>query len=134
MIVCLRKVLLPDGVVALKISILVTATAELAVITLAPAEEANIDARCVWPDPLVFVAGPEHPLCDGPQPTLGDLSNYANVLPGLDTYAGQIVTFTFPHIGNTGTNAEDEESTAVWAAGLVIRDLPLLASNYRNGQ
>ena len=50
------------------------------------------------------------------------------------SYAGQVVTFTFPHIGNTGTNAEDEESTAVWAAGLVIRDLPLLASNYRNEQ
>ena len=72
---------------------------ELAVITLAPAEAANIDARCVWPDPLVFVAGPEHPLCDGPQPTLGDLSNYANVLPGLDTYTGQIVKQLFQSQG-----------------------------------
>ena len=35
---------------------------------------------------------------------------------------------------NTGTNAEDEESAAIWAAGLVIRDLPLLASNFRNQQ
>jgi carbamoyl-phosphate synthase small subunit len=41
---------------------------------------------------------------------------------------------TYPHIGNTGTNAEDEESTSIWAAGLVIRDLPLMASNYRNQQ
>jgi len=48
------------------------------------------------------------------------------------SYARQIVTLTYPHIGNTGTNSEDEESSAIWAAGLVIRDLPLLASNYRN--
>ena len=45
---------------------------------------------------------------------------------------GYQVTLTYPHIGNTGTNAEDEESSRIWAAGLVIRDLPLLASNYRN--
>ena len=37
----------------------------------------------------------------------------------------QIVTLTYPHIGNTGTNAEDEESRSVYAAGLIIRDLPL---------
>lgn len=47
-------------------------------------------------------------------------------------YAGQIVTFTYPHIGNTGVNEEDEESDRVQAAGLVIRDLPLLASNFRS--
>lgn len=47
------------------------------------------------------------------------------------SYARQIVTLTYPHIGNVGVNAEDAESGAVWAAGLVIRDLPLLASNYR---
>ncbi len=47
------------------------------------------------------------------------------------SYARQIVTLTCPHIGNVGVNAEDEESDAIWAAGLVIRDLPLLASNYR---
>ena len=50
------------------------------------------------------------------------------------SYARQIVTLTYPHIGNTGTNAEDEESASIWAAGLVIRDLPLMASNYRNEQ
>ena len=48
------------------------------------------------------------------------------------SYARQIVTLTYPHIGNVGVNAEDEESGAIWAAGLVIRDLPLLASNYRS--
>ena len=41
------------------------------------------------------------------------------------SYAHQIVTLTYPHIGNTGTNSEDEESEFVWSAGLVIRDLPL---------
>ncbi len=44
----------------------------------------------------------------------------------------QIVTLTYPHIGNVGTNAADEESAQVYAQGLVIRDLPLTASNWRN--
>ena len=59
------------------------------------------------------------------------MSGYQEILTD-PSYARQIVTLTYPHIGNTGTNAEDEESAAVWASGLVIRDLPLLASNYRN--
>jgi carbamoyl-phosphate synthase small subunit len=50
------------------------------------------------------------------------------------SYAEQIITLTYPHIGNTGTNSEDEESNTIWAKGLVIRDLPLLASNFRNEQ
>jgi carbamoyl-phosphate synthase small subunit len=61
------------------------------------------------------------------------MSGYQEILTD-PSYARQIVTLTYPHIGNTGTNPEDEESTDVWAAGLVIRDLPLLASNYRNEQ
>jgi carbamoyl-phosphate synthase small subunit len=61
------------------------------------------------------------------------MSGYQEILTD-PSYARQIVTLTYPHIGNTGTNAEDEESTAIWASGLVIRDLPLLASNYRNEQ
>ena len=61
------------------------------------------------------------------------MSGYQEILTD-PSYARQIVTLTYPHIGNTGTNAEDEESSGVWAAGLVIRDLPLLASNYRNEQ
>jgi carbamoyl-phosphate synthase small subunit len=61
------------------------------------------------------------------------MSGYQEILTD-PSYARQIVTLTYPHIGNTGTNAEDEESTSIWAAGLVIRDLPLLASNYRNEQ
>jgi carbamoyl-phosphate synthase small subunit len=61
------------------------------------------------------------------------MSGYQEILTD-PSYARQIVTLTYPHIGNTGTNAEDEESSAIWAAGLVIRDLPLLASNYRSEQ
>ncbi|MDG1387379.1 MAG: glutamine-hydrolyzing carbamoyl-phosphate synthase small subunit [Halioglobus sp.] len=61
------------------------------------------------------------------------MSGYQEILTD-PSYARQIVTLTYPHIGNTGTNTEDEESGSIWAAGLVIRDLPLLASNYRNEQ
>ena len=59
------------------------------------------------------------------------MSGYQEILTD-PSYARQIVTLTYPHIGNTGTNAEDEESRAIWAAGLIVRDLPLLASSYRN--
>lgn len=59
------------------------------------------------------------------------MTGYQEILTD-PSYARQIVTLTYPHIGNTGTNREDEESAAVQAAGLVIRDLPLLASNYRS--
>jgi len=61
------------------------------------------------------------------------MSGYQEILTD-PSYARQIVTLTYPHIGNTGTNPEDEESADIWAAGLVIRELPLLASNYRNEQ
>jgi carbamoyl-phosphate synthase small subunit len=61
------------------------------------------------------------------------MSGYQEILTD-PSYARQIVTLTYPHIGNTGTNDEDQESSDVWAAGLVIRNLPLLASNYRNQQ
>ncbi|MCB1703858.1 MAG: glutamine-hydrolyzing carbamoyl-phosphate synthase small subunit [Halioglobus sp.] len=61
------------------------------------------------------------------------MSGYQEILTD-PSYARQIVTLTYPHIGNTGTNEEDEESPEIWAAGLVIRDLPLMASNYRNQQ
>ncbi len=61
------------------------------------------------------------------------LSGYQEILTD-PSYARQIVTLTYPHIGNTGVNKEDEESDQIWAAGLVIRDLPLLASNFRSEQ
>ncbi|WP_111640977.1 glutamine-hydrolyzing carbamoyl-phosphate synthase small subunit [Marinimicrobium alkaliphilum] len=61
------------------------------------------------------------------------MTGYQEILTD-PSYARQIVTLTYPHIGNTGTNSEDEECASVWAAGLVIRDLPLLASSFRNEQ
>ncbi|MEH6529410.1 MAG: carbamoyl-phosphate synthase domain-containing protein, partial [Porticoccus sp.] len=51
------------------------------------------------------------------------LTGYQEILTD-PSYALQIVTLTYPHIGNTGINTEDEESDRIWAAGLVIRDLP----------
>ncbi len=59
------------------------------------------------------------------------MTGYQEILTD-PSYSRQIVTLTYPHIGNTGCNAADAESTAVHAAGLVIRDLPLLASNWRS--
>jgi len=59
------------------------------------------------------------------------MTGYQEILTD-PSYARQIVTLTYPHIGNTGTNDEDEESSSIHACGLVIRDLPLLASNFRN--
>ena len=58
------------------------------------------------------------------------MSGYQEILTD-PSYLRQLVTLTYPHIGNTGTTPEDEESTGVQAAGLIIRDLPLLASNWR---
>ena len=59
------------------------------------------------------------------------MTGYQEILTD-PSYCQQIVTLTYPHIGNTGTTPEDEESTNVWASGLVIRDLPRRASNWRN--
>ncbi|GAA0704005.1 glutamine-hydrolyzing carbamoyl-phosphate synthase small subunit [Dokdonella soli] len=59
------------------------------------------------------------------------MTGYQEILTD-PSYARQIVTLTYPHIGNTGCNAVDAESTQVHAAGLVIRDLPLAASNWRS--
>ncbi|MCX7148028.1 MAG: glutamine-hydrolyzing carbamoyl-phosphate synthase small subunit [Rhodocyclales bacterium] len=61
------------------------------------------------------------------------LSGYQEILTD-PSYARQIVTLTYPHIGNYGVNREDCESGRIHAAGLVIRDLPLLASNFRSEQ
>ena len=58
------------------------------------------------------------------------MTGYQEILTD-PSYCRQIVTLTYPHIGNTGCNAEDFESRANFAAGLVIRDLPIRASNWR---
>jgi len=59
------------------------------------------------------------------------MTGYQEILSD-PSYARQIVTLTYPHIGNVGTNDEDNESSGVFASGLVIRDLPLLSSNWRS--
>ena len=61
------------------------------------------------------------------------MTGYQEILTD-PSYSQQIVTLTYPHIGNTGTNAADAESDAVHAGGLIIRDLPLVASNFRSEQ
>ncbi|MAX93215.1 MAG: carbamoyl-phosphate synthase small subunit [Pseudomonas sp.] len=61
------------------------------------------------------------------------MTGYQEILTD-PSYAKQIVTLTYPHVGNTGTTPEDAESWKVWAAGLVIRDLPLVSSNWRDKQ
>ena len=61
------------------------------------------------------------------------MTGYQEILTD-PSYCKQIVTLTYPHIGNTGTNGEDVESRAVYAAGLIIRDLPLLHSNFRSSE
>src|SRR6187397_1084427 len=61
------------------------------------------------------------------------MTGYQEILTD-PSYCRQIVTLTYPHIGNTGTNPEDVEADKVYAAGLVIRDLPLVASNWRSTQ
>ncbi len=61
------------------------------------------------------------------------LTGYQEILTD-PSYARQIVTLTYPHIGNVGVNPEDAESAGVMASGLVIRDLPLRASNWRSHQ
>ncbi len=71
-----------------------------------------------------------------PGRTLGEvvfntaMTGYQEILTD-PSYAGQIVTLTYPHIGNTGVNDEDVEAPRVFAAGLVVRDLPQRPSNFR---
>lgn len=59
------------------------------------------------------------------------MTGYQEILTD-PSYTRQLVTFTYPHIGNTGINSEDFESNSCGAAGLIIRDLPLMASNFRS--
>lgn len=61
------------------------------------------------------------------------ITGYQEILTD-PSYAKQIVTLTYPHIGNVGVNKEDEECSGIWAAGLIVRDLPAIASNFRSQQ
>lgn len=58
------------------------------------------------------------------------MTGYQEILSD-PSYASQIVTLTYPHIGNVGTTSEDDEAAKPWAAGLIIRDLSMIASNWR---
>jgi carbamoyl-phosphate synthase small subunit len=59
------------------------------------------------------------------------MTGYQEILTD-PSYAEQIITLTYPHIGSTGVNSEDEECSKLWAKGLIIRDLPMLESNFRS--
>ena len=59
------------------------------------------------------------------------MTGYQEILTD-PSYCQQLITLTYPHIGNTGVNQEDEEATHIHASGLIIRDLPLMASNWRS--
>ena len=59
------------------------------------------------------------------------MTGYQEILTD-PSYCQQLITLTYPHIGNTGVNDEDEEATHIHASGLIIRDLPLTASNWRS--
>ena len=59
------------------------------------------------------------------------MTGYQEILTD-PSYNKQIILFNYPHIGNTGTNSDDIESASTWASGLVIRDLPIITSSWRN--
>ena len=59
------------------------------------------------------------------------MTGYQEILTD-PSYCRQIVTLTYPHVGNVGTNSEDEESRGAFASGLVVRDVPMRASNWRS--
>jgi carbamoyl-phosphate synthase small subunit len=59
------------------------------------------------------------------------MTGYQEILTD-PSYARQIVTLTYPHIGNVGTNDDDEESSEIYSSGLVVRDVPAIASSWRN--
>ena len=61
------------------------------------------------------------------------MTGYQEILTD-PSYCRQLITLTYPHIGNTGVNSEDEEAQAIHASGLIIRDLPIQASNWRSQQ
>ena len=59
------------------------------------------------------------------------MTGYQEILTD-PSYCRQMVTFTYPHIGNTGTNSDDNESQKIYAAGMIIRDLPAVTSSWRS--
>lgn len=72
---------------------------ELAVVTLSPQDIPQLLGRELWPDPLVFVCAVDHPLASQPAPDLATLSRWPAVLPGANTYTGQLVRTAFSQTG-----------------------------------
>jgi len=72
---------------------------ELAVVTLAPEQDANMLAQPIWPDPLAFMADKNHPLCGRASVSLQELSEHPVILPALNTYTGQIARELFDREG-----------------------------------
>jgi DNA-binding transcriptional LysR family regulator len=68
---------------------------EVAVITLALQTHHNINSQVIWNDPLRFICAPDHPLAQLQQPALQDLADYPIILPGMNTYTGQIIQKLF---------------------------------------
>ena len=72
---------------------------EVAVITLALEAQHNIDSQVIWNDPLRFICAQDHPLAQINQPSLNDLAEYSIILPGINTYTGQIIQKLFQQEG-----------------------------------
>ncbi len=90
----------------------------------------------VLQDGTVFegsIFGAAKPLSSGEVVFHTGLSGYQEILSD-PSYAGQIITFTYPHIGNYGVNADDSESRAIFAKGMIVRDYDEHYSNYRASQ
>ena len=101
-------------------------------LSLQGSSQTNPQAILALADGTVFVGNS----VGSPGHTVGEvvfntaMSGYQEILTD-PSYCQQLVTLTYPHIGNYGVNAEDVESEKVYAAGLIIKDMPLLASNFR---
>ncbi len=93
----------------------------------------TVPAILALQDGTIFkgIAIGSHGLTQGEVVFNTSMTGYQEILTD-PSYARQIITLTYPHIGNTGVTHEDEEADQIHASGLVIRDLPLLASNWRS--
>jgi carbamoyl-phosphate synthase small subunit len=93
----------------------------------------TVPAILALQDGTIFkgIAIGSHGLTQGEVVFNTSMTGYQEILTD-PSYARQIITLTYPHIGNTGVTREDEEADHIHASGLVIRDLPLLASNWRS--
>ncbi|MGB0678019.1 MAG: carbamoyl-phosphate synthase domain-containing protein, partial [Ilumatobacteraceae bacterium] len=95
-----------------------------------------IEGALVLADGSVFegeLIGADHPVSSGEVVFNTALSGYQEIITD-PSYAGQLITFTYPHIGNYGVNVDDAESRGVFCRGVIIRELARRHSNYRADQ